>query len=384
MSDNVASPATPLSVGALDELIATLGEIRDRYVVHPERWVEPVEQVEAARYVGQMLSAMSEMYWGADPVRPRFVSIVDPGRKLQGDNPDAIYHHCRLDGRGRYRIFGRIDRECYTSFTVHGRADDGAMAGPLLGDVNDRDLAVADDGTYELILSGDHADATGPHGEARNWLELRPEAIAVIVRSYFELATSAQNDSTVHVTIDIESLDEPGPPPPLDDAVMAARMEEGIEFLRQVTLGQNLFGGGSAVPFASDVPNVLPEPFSFRDSGLPVPGAADIHYCMTRWELEPDEALVMRGTIPPGVFANVMLWNAHMQTLEYRNRRSSLNGAQIRLEDDGSYEIWVSAKDPGRSNWLDTEDHRRGTIFWRFLLPDDDPPRPGTEVVRLA
>ena len=53
---------------------------------------------------------------------------------------------------------------------------------------------------------------------------------------------------------------------------------------------------------------------------------------MCRWDLAPDEALVMRGRIPPGVFVNVMLWNAHMQTLEYRWRRSSLNQAQIELE----------------------------------------------------
>ncbi|NIT98298.1 MAG: DUF1214 domain-containing protein [Actinobacteria bacterium] len=72
-----------------------------------------------------------------------------------------------------------------------------------------------------------------------------------------------------------------------------------------------------------------------------------------------------------------------MQTLEYRSRRSSLNGAQITFEDDGSYEIWVAATDPGKANWLDTEGHPRGTIFWRFLLPEEDPPRPETEVVTL-
>ncbi|NIR40792.1 MAG: hypothetical protein GWN79_23940, partial [Actinobacteria bacterium] len=55
-------------------------------------------------------------------------------------------------------------------------------------------------------------------------------------------------------TIDIENLDDPGPAPPLADDVLAARMEEGLAFLRQVTLGQNVFGGVSGVPFASDVP----------------------------------------------------------------------------------------------------------------------------------
>jgi hypothetical protein len=371
--------AIPQSTAQLDALIAALREIRDGYVLDADRWVEPLEQVEAVRYVGQMLSAMSEMYWEARPGHPRFVSIVDPGRKLQGDNPDAIYHYARIDGSKTYRITGRIRQECYTSFTLHAAADDGGMAGPLRGDVNDRGLTVGADGRYSLTLSADPADA----GDG-DWLELPADTIAVIVRGYYQLPVSAQNDPAVHVDIDIECLDADGPPAPLADEFLAGRMAEGIAFLRQVTVGQGVVGGPSGVPFVSDEPNVVPKPFSFRDSGLPVPGAADIHYAMCRWDLGPDEALVMRGTIPPGPFVNVMLWNAHMQTLEYRGRRSSLNGAQIEPEDDGSYEIWVSAADPGHPNWLDTESHRRGSVFWRFLLPDAEPEQPTSEVVTLS
>ena len=374
MSDN----HIPQSLAQLDDLIAALTEIRDGYLLDDARWIEPVEQVEAVRYVGQMLSAMSELYWEAQPEHPRFVSIVDPGRKLQGDNPDAIYHYARIDGRRAYRVTGRVQTECYTSFTLHAAADDGGMAGPLRGDINDRALSVDADGRYSLTISANQADADGG-----DWIELPDDTINVIVRGYYQAETSAQTDSSVAVDIDIECLDVDAPPPALADEFLAGRMAEGIAFLRQVTTGQGVFGGPSLAPFVSDEANVCPKPFSFRDSGLPVPGAADIHYAMCRWDLGPDEALVMRGTIPPGPFVNVMLWNAHMQTLEYRGRGSSLNGAQIQLEDDGTYEIWVSAKDPGHPNWLDTDSHRRGSVFWRFLLPDEDPEQPTSEVVTL-
>lgn len=373
MSDN----PTPLATAALDDLIATLTEIRDGYVLDEARWVEPLEQVEAFRYVGQMLAAMSDLYWEARPEHPRFVSIVDAHRKLQGDNPDAIYHYTRIDGSRKYRVTGRIQQECYTSFTLHASAEDGGMAGPLRGDINDRDLTVDADGRYSLTISADEADAEGG-----DWIKLEPDTIAVIVRGYFQLPVSAQNDSSVHVDIDIECLDVQEPPAPLTDEFIAGRMQEGIAFLRQVTTGQS-GPGASAAPFVSPDVNVVPKPFSFRDSGLPVPGAADIHYAMCRWDLGPDEALVMRGVLPPGPFVNVMLWNAHMQTLEYRGRCSSLNGTQIQLDDDGSFEIWVSAKDPGHPNWLDTESHRRGSVFWRFLLPEAEPAQPTSEVVTL-
>ena len=76
-----------------------------------------------------------------------------------------------------------------------------------------------------------------------------------------------------------------------------------------------------------------------------------------------------------------MLWNRHMQTLEYADPRSSLNSAQIAYEPDGAYTIVVVDRDPGVPNWLDTGGHRFGTIFWRYLLPDTDPEIVECEVV---
>jgi hypothetical protein len=366
----------PKTTAAFDELIAALQLIRDGYVLNEERFTDPLDVVEGYRYVGQLLSAASEFFFEADPDHPRFASIVSPARKLQGDNPDAIYHYARISGSRAYRIFGRVDKECYTSFTIHGRAPDGALAGPLLGDVNDRQFQIDPDGSYSLTLS-----ATEQPG---NWLLLHPDAYCVIVRSYFQLGTSAQNDMEVSVRIGIETIEDLGPPPPLSDDVFSERMQEGIAFLRQTTLGQALPGTPSAVPFVAQEVNSLPVPFSFRDSGLPVPGAADIFYASGRWQLEPDEALVLTGTLPSCPFANVMLWNRHMQTLEYRSRRSSLNQSQIQLEPDGTYRIVIAHKDPGVPNWLDCEGHHTGTIFWRFLLPETDPTRTECEVLPIG
>lgn len=366
----------PLSTAVFDDLIAALQEIRDGYVLSEDRFTDPLDVVEGYRYVGQLLSAASELFMEADPEHPRFAPIVSPARKIQGDNPDAIYHYARIRGDVSYRVFGKLRHECYTSFTIHGPAADGGLAGPLLGDINDRDFDVAADGTYSLVLSAEE--------QPGNWVKLDPGAHAVVVRSYFQLEPSAQNDPEVAVAIGIEALEGDGPPPPLDDATFATRMAEGVAFLRQASLGQNLFGAPSAVPFVSNEPNTLPVPFSFRDSGLPVPGAADIFYAMGRWDLGADDALVMTGTLPPGVFANVMLWNKHMQTLDYSNHQSSLNATQIALEPDGSFRIVVAHSDPGVHNWLDTDGHSRGTVFWRFLLPEVDPAPITCTVVPVA
>src|SRR5579884_2009695 len=96
----------PASTAAFDDLIAALTEIRDGYVLSGERFNDPLDVVEGYRYIGQLLSAASELFFEADPEHPRLASIVSPARKLQGDNPDAIYHFARIRGDRSYRVFG--------------------------------------------------------------------------------------------------------------------------------------------------------------------------------------------------------------------------------------------------------------------------------------
>jgi len=90
------------------------------------------------------------------------------------------------------------------------------------------------------------------------------------------------------------------------------------------------------------------------------------------------------GEVPPGRFANVMLWNRYYQTYDYANRRISLNRRQTKLEPDGSFKMIVAHKDPGAPNWLDAEGRPRGFIFWRFLLPEGDIAPVETKVVKVT
>jgi len=363
----------PKSTEAFDELIAALAEIRDSYVLNEDRFTEALDVVEGFRYVTEVLSGASEFFMEADPDHPRMALIVSPARKMQGDNPDSIYHFTRIRGDRSYRVFGVRGEEAYISFTVHAAALDGGFNGRVLADINDSQFSFAPDGSYEIVFSAEPHDG--------NWVKLDPDARMIIVRSYFLREHSAQNDPRVAVRIGIECLDDVPPPPPLDDETFAVRLRDGVAFLRQTTVGQPLPGTPSPVPFVASEPNRVGQPWSFRNAGVDAAGAVDIFYSMGRWDLLPDDALVMRGTTPPSRFTNVMLWNRHMQTLEYVHRRSSLNSAQITYEPDDSYVIVIAHRDPGLPNWLDTGGHRVGTIFWRYLLPDSDPVMAECEVV---
>jgi len=370
----------PKSTEAFDELIAALQEIRDGYVLNEDRFTEDLDVVEGYRYVTEVLSGMSEFFVEGDADHPRMAPIVSPARKLQGDNPDAIYHFAQIRGDRSYRVFGVRGEESYISFTVHSEAVDGGFNGRVLADINDSQFTFAPDGSYEIVFSAE-PPSEGRPADGGNWVQLDPDARMLIVRSYFLREHSAQNDPLVAVRIGIETLGDVPPPPPLDDETLAARLAAGVAFLRQTTVGQPLPSAPSAAPFMGAEPNTVGTPWSFRNAGVDAAGAVDIFYSMGRWDLGPDDALLMRGSIPPSRFTNVMLWNRHMQTLEYAHRRSSLNSAQIAYEPDGSYTIVVAHRDPGVANWLDTGGHRFGTIFWRYLLPETDPTIATCEVV---
>jgi len=367
----------PQSTDAFNQLIRLLADVRDDYVLDEQRQFDELDVVEGFGYVFHLLSEGTELFLEGDPERPRFSSIVTPARKFLGDNPDAIYHQALIRGDRAYRVTGKRDREVYISFTIHGRDPAGGINGPILADLNDTQFDVDVDGNFALVLSPDEREG--------NWVKLDPDARVVIVRSYFLEQHSAQTNADIHVQLHIEPVDDPGPAPPLDDAMLAQRMLDTIAFVRATSVGMRVFGepNPAPVPFVSNEPNSVGTPFSFRNSGIAAAGAVDIFYSSGTFDLGPDDALVMEGVMPDCVFANLVLWNPHMQMLEYRSRRASLNSRQMQLGADGSYRLVIAARDPGVANWLDTGGHRRGTMFWRFLLPKEDPVTPQCRVVAI-
>ena len=217
---------------------------------------------------------------------------------------------------------------------------------------------------------------------ARNWLKLPPNAASLITRHYYERADTPAADPERRVQIAIEPLDPPGRRAPLTDAALAPRLRDAAEFVRGATLGR--IKPAVSPPFVSTTPNELGEPMVFRMAGSDSWGAVDIAYSMGPFQLGPGEALVIEGRFPPCAFANVVLWNKQLAAFEYRDRRVSLNRVQTKLEPDGSFRMVIAHRDPGVPNWLDTEGHAEGTVFWRFLLPEAKPEKPRCRVVPVG
>jgi hypothetical protein len=219
---------------------------------------------------------------------------------------------------------------------------------------------VRPDGTFEIVLSPDeHAGA---------WLRLEDDAVCAITRDYL---VDPANERRMQWSI--ECLDDPGEYR-LTDADLARRFRAALTWVRDQA---------NLVPLGLGPPNSIDEPY-------PVPkqtfgwAAGDAAYAMGSFDLGDDEALLIRGRSPECAFWNLCLWNQFLHTYNYDYERVTINGGQVAYEPDGSWEIVVAGRDPGHDNWVSTQGHPSGRIWFRWFHPDETPARPTTEVVQLS
>lgn len=360
----MAETAPPYGVesgAALRDLLATINDLEARFSAGDPALPDEQSLLEGYRWILTILQVGSDVYLWGDSQKPRFVDIVGPSKKWGGDNADAFYQYAPIDPRRTYRVRARKADAVYYSLTVYGGPDDGRYSERIVGSVNDRDIGSGPDEWFEITLSPTKP-ASGP------WIELAPDAVAAITRDYLvEPATGRRMEWH------IECLDGEGSPN-LTDAELARRLRA----VRTWILDQ-----AQITPLALGEPNVVDEPY-------PVPAqtvgwaAGDAAYAMGSYSLADDEALVIRGRSPECAFWNLCLWNPFLHTYDYAYDRVTINGGQVQYEDDGSWEIVVSERDPGHPNWVHTQGHPQGRLWFRWFYPAATPDRPTTEVRRLS
>ena len=399
MSDQ---PIDTESRQALHELIDTLREA-------DQRWASPEWNLHTADdVVGAHRALMHYLQWGLvglferDPAAPRFHRIVDPDRKLLGDNPDAIYFDAPISAGHAYRVTGETKGATYVSITVESGAAWGSMDNQVVGVLNDTSFDIDADGRFEIRLGGEP--------RPRNWLALPDGAGSISTRHYFEDATHAAADPArvpaMHIEV-VPGVPDPtapdpiasaatapdstvpapdgnpvgAPPPRPSDATVAAGIRRVAGLVRELTVDRPPTGQSQPRSWISRVPNEFPPPDKPGDLGL---AAFDAAYAMAPFLIGPDEALVIRARWPQCRYANVCLWNRHLQTFDYASRSISLNRAQTVADADGRFTAVISHTDPGTPNWLDTEGRPFGIVYWRFMLPEGDIETPQAQVVPLS
>jgi len=347
---------------AVHELLEVLGSLESRFMEGERALDDPQSVLEGYKWMFSILQVALDTQVWADAANPRFVEIVGPYKKWGGDNSDAYYVFAPLDPARTYRVRGTRGDAVYFSLTVYGGPRDGRYSERIVGTANDRTIDVAADGSFELVLGPER-----PEGWAGAFVRLDDDAVCAVTRDYLVDPVRGRR-----VDWHIESLD---PPDRFreDDADLARRFRAAATWLREQS---------SMVPLALGPPNQIDEPY-------PVPtqtfgwAAGDAAYAMGSFALDDGQALVVRGRSPACVFWNVCLWNPFLHTYNYDYERVTINGSQVAYEPDGSWEIVIAGRDPGRPNWVSTAGHPTGRIWFRWFLPESTPERPSVEVIDL-
>ena len=359
---------------ALDELIATLTEVRTRWASDEWNLRNEMEVSLAHRTMMHMLEGALVGNMEADPAYPRMAEMFTPDRKYIGDNPDGIYYDAAISPEHEYVIRGKMKGAVYVSITLEEGMEDGAMSTKTLAVLNDKDFDITDDGSFTLYVGGPE--------KPRNWMAIPAGASRVTTRHYFEDVVPAGANPAKSPEWVIERV-SPAPtrPYPSDESI-AAGIARVSNFVRSRTLGRPPFGQGGTPPsFVSFQPNTFPQPATPEDFGW---AAADAHYCMAPYFVGEGQALVITGRWPTCRMANLVLWNRFMQAYDYANEQISLNRTQTKLEADGTFRIVIAHEDPGVPNWINTQGEMFGLAFWRFMLAEGDVEAPVAELVELA
>jgi hypothetical protein len=329
----------------------------------------PFDRAEGHRYLSRLLAAgLSSFVETTGPAHPVFRPLPDLV-KMGLDNPDNYYVSASIDPRRDYRIRGRRGTIHYLSFAAQNQnfaARDRITGGA--GHLNDSELDLADDGSFEIVAS-----QREPEGAAPNWLRLAADTKQILVRQTF-LERARERP----VDLAIECLGAQDAPPAVDPARVPGQL-----------LGAAMYAIGCAQWFADWVVGFrtrapvnafhLPS----EDDHLRLGGDPNIRLWLGTWRLAPDEVLLVEATPPKCHYWNFQLGNVWAESLDHRFQRVHINSSQAAYRDDGSFELAVAHADPGHPNWISTAGHEHGTMGLRWVLADAHP-EPHTRVVKIS
>ncbi len=319
-----------------------------------------LDRSEGWRHLAILLRmGLGEMTTENDPDRPRFAWSDGTG-KWGLDCSDGLYCQAPLRAGCRYRVRGTRGSAHFMGFQLVGAL---AAAGDLDADALELDAQ----GRFELLLGGPE--------QPRNWLPVPEGRSTLIARQFFY-----DWDREVPASFEIERIDaglrsEPQPPTP---GAVAAQLRALGRFVHDNTEWWARVAGEKRDRAVNSFPD--------DGGGLgPVASASQTYqaFGIGYFALEDEQALLVEVAPPRAKYWSLHLGNYWMESLDFANHQSSLNGGQARLDADGVFRAVISRSDPGVPNWLDTAARSEGSMIYRWNQADAAP-IPQCRVVKLS
>jgi hypothetical protein len=287
-----------------------------------------------------------------DSSRPVFMPLWNYAFNQGGPDPDYVYSTTEIDSTGVYRISGYRGTTRFVEITQQGfdmlGVTDPSAGGPAPVTHDLDDLALADDGYFQVILS-----AQRPADHSGDWWELNSTTCRLLMR---KCACDWREELDARVAI--ERLDDGGGDMTPEESErrfsdMAAWVEGMISFDMALARYYREHHGVNTLLRSTKVDEM---------GSLPAQAYYDaIH------EIDDDEALIIETELPERCrYWQALVADDRFCTIDWVNRQSSLNDTQARIDSDGKFRAVVSRLDPGVPNWLDKADYPWGVIQMRW------------------
>ncbi len=355
-----------------------------------------------------------------NPMTPRAVMQVAPphtwygqtvgGSRILYDNPDTIYRFMPVNKTSTYVIKGRFENwDPATGFDAPDQPADTTfslltgLSGNTAAVIEQDELKVNDDGTFEILVSGEPkpADFDG------NYLQLTSDSTLIAARD-----TLADWNTEQPMSLSIERISGPpnsalaqlgifaipliGPAvtdsplltqlvsivPPLPDLPIVRGAVTSVIMLIGLQMEREYIRVATVDPAtgAKREPNVFTDPTrnaAFLNTQLQSAGY---------FQLEDDEALILTIDRKDAGYFNVPVTNDWTITDNYWDQQTSLNNAQAVPDVSGgtTYTIVVSKSDPNVKNWVSTGGLNQGTMSIRFQDLGTETPTVSSKVVKIS
>jgi hypothetical protein len=289
--------------------------------------------LEGLQYLAGCIAACTHVAFDYDRDHPFLHEGTGPFTKMGLDNPDTMYFGTRVQANHEYVVTGRRGSTTDVSFQLLGGeyTDDNVPDSETAFD--DRKLDIAADGTFEWRFT--------PTGSAQ-----------LVIREVYN-DWSAQRGSFAIARTDTEGT----APPPLTKELIEKRYAvAGKQLVQRVKTWLQF-----PQWFYMDIPVNTMVPPRLTPGGLATQYSSVGHFDLTR-----DQALVITLPVTDAPYLGFQLGSLWYISLDYINHQTSLNGTQAQADPDGKIRIVVSDQNPGVTNWVETLDHRKGFLQFRW------------------
>ncbi len=321
-------------VGAFTEAVTEA----EKLVANPPFEISDQDRAEGFDYLAGSIRSSLQMAFDYDLEHPVLINPTHQYARQGLDNPDAVYFNAYLSPEGSYVLSGIRGTTADLSFQVMDGTYSSEGAPGTVAAFDDRELDVAEDGSFEWRFGPDLGLKKGS---------------TLIVREVYDHWNNEDRGQ-----LRIQRLDTAGQP-------RAALTPERVA--KRYGVAAKMLIGRINTWFA------FPEWFTYKEpvNTLTVPqstpgGLSSQFSSIGHYDLGEDQAMIVTVPVSECAYQAIQIGSRWYISTDYEHHQTSLSKAQSHADPDGKFRYVVSERNPGVANWLETCGHPQGVMMMRW------------------